>query len=64
MVDVAEVLETDEGQNDSEVQPRERVAFLQDLSSHVDEDDIVPVLNMNKEEGTLHFLCTFCFRLR
>lgn len=46
------------GQNDSEAQSHSLTAFLQDLSSPVDHDDVFPALRTNiaKEGGTLQHL--------
>ncbi|XP_076582112.1 phosphatidylinositol 3-kinase regulatory subunit gamma-like isoform X2 [Chaetodon auriga] len=53
-VDVAEFLEPEMGQNDSEAQSHTLTAFLQDLSSPVDHDDVFPALRTNiAKEGEL-----------
>ena len=46
------------GQNDSEAQSHTLTAFLQDLSSPVDNDDVSPALRTNntQEGGTLFVL--------
>ncbi|XP_041791174.1 phosphatidylinositol 3-kinase regulatory subunit gamma-like [Chelmon rostratus] len=46
-VDVAEFLEPEMGQNNSEAQSHTLTAFLQDLSSPVDHDDVFPALRTN-----------------
>lgn len=52
------------GQNDSEAQSHTLTAFLQDLSSPVDHDDVVPALTTNiaREEGTLQHLFVLLVR--
>lgn len=57
-VDVAEFLEPEMSQNDSKAQSCTPTAFLQDLSSPVDHDDVflAPRTNTAKEGGTYHHL--------
>ncbi|XP_019125387.1 phosphatidylinositol 3-kinase regulatory subunit gamma isoform X2 [Larimichthys crocea] len=51
-VDFAEFLEPDTGQSDSEAEAQTLTAFLQDLSSPVDHDDVFPALRIGiVEEG-------------
>ncbi|XP_078114255.1 phosphatidylinositol 3-kinase regulatory subunit gamma-like [Sander vitreus] len=53
-VDVAEFLDPEMGQSDSEAQSHTLTAFLQDLSSPVDPDDVFPALRTNiVKEGEL-----------
>uniref|UniRef100_A0A8C9YYK3 Phosphoinositide-3-kinase regulatory subunit 2 n=1 Tax=Sander lucioperca TaxID=283035 RepID=A0A8C9YYK3_SANLU len=52
--DVAEFLDPEMGQSDSEAQSHTLTAFLQDLSSPVDPDDVFPALRTNiVKEGEL-----------
>uniref|UniRef100_A0A8C9YXZ5 Phosphoinositide-3-kinase regulatory subunit 2 n=1 Tax=Sander lucioperca TaxID=283035 RepID=A0A8C9YXZ5_SANLU len=60
----AEFLDPEMGQSDSEAQSHTLTAFLQDLSSPVDPDDVFPALRTNivKEGGTLQHLFALLVR--